>query len=183
MVEHGQIVVAMFSPFGNSICGVATARAARTNKVSHAVGWQRIIVIGKIALVRTAAFYGALFHLTKSAEAHTAFWDSALVHTKPTSDAALCLRGVFRKTIRLPATMVNPLDFRPKILKVGPDAIHAKAYDIGNGSAAFAALSAGAHAEVVVIKESFSAHVHSITILRVRMLISRDVTSQIPNNK
>ena len=45
MVEHGQVVVAMFSPFGDSIRGVATARAARTNKVSHAVGGKRIIVI------------------------------------------------------------------------------------------------------------------------------------------
>jgi hypothetical protein len=45
MVEHGQVIVAMFSPFGNSILGVATARAARTNKVSHAVGGKRIIVI------------------------------------------------------------------------------------------------------------------------------------------
>ena len=45
MVEHGQVVVAMFSPFGDSIRGVATVRAARTNKVSHAVGGKRIIVI------------------------------------------------------------------------------------------------------------------------------------------
>jgi hypothetical protein len=37
--------VAMFSPFGDSVFGVATARAARTNKVSHAVGGKRIIVI------------------------------------------------------------------------------------------------------------------------------------------
>lgn len=130
MVEHGQIVVAMFSPFGNSICGVAAARATRTNKVSHAVGWKRVIIIGKIALVRTAAFYGASFHSTKSAEAHAAFWDSALVHTKPATDAGLCLRRVFRKTKRFSAAVVDLFDIRPHFLKVAPDTIHAKAYDI-----------------------------------------------------
>ena len=45
MVEHGQVVVAMFSPLGDSIRGVATARAASTNKVSHAIGGKRVIVI------------------------------------------------------------------------------------------------------------------------------------------
>jgi hypothetical protein len=127
MVEHGQVIMAMLRPFGDSIRGVATARAAGTNKVSHAVGGKWIIVIRKIALVRTAAFYGAAFHSTKSAEAHAAFRDSALVHTKLAGDTSLCPGRVFRKTIGLPATIVNPFDFRPHLFKIGPDTIYAEA--------------------------------------------------------
>jgi hypothetical protein len=40
--------------------------------------------------VGTTAFYGAAFQATKSAEAHTAFGDSALVQTKLAGDAGLC---------------------------------------------------------------------------------------------
>ena len=161
MVEHGQVVMAMLSPFGDSILGVATARAARTNKVSHAVGGKRIIVIRKIALVRTAAFYGAAFHSTKSAEAHAAFRDSALMHTELAGDASLCPGRVFRKTIRLSATIMNPLDFRPHFLKVGPDTICAEAYYSGDRCTAFAAMTARAQANVVIFKESFSTTVHA----------------------
>ena len=128
MVENGQVVVAMFSPFGDSILGVATTCAARTNKVSYAVGGKRVIVIRKIALVRPAAFYGAAFYSTKSAEAHAAFRYSALVYTKLAGYAGLHPRRVCRKTIRLPAAIVNSLDFRPHFLKIGPYTIHAEAY-------------------------------------------------------
>ena len=164
MVEYGQVVVAMFSPFGDSILGVATARAARTNKVSHAVGGKRIIVIRKIALVRSAASYGAAFHSTKSAEAHAAFRDPALVHTKLAGDAIFCPGRVFRKTIRLPATIVNPFDFRPHFFKMSPDTICAEAYYRGDRWTALAAMTAGAQANMVVFKESFSTNVHYLAI-------------------
>ena len=167
MVEHGQVIMAMLSPFGDSIRGVATACAARTNKVSHAVGGKWIIVIGKIALVRTAAFYGAAFHSTKSAEAHSTFRDSALVHTKLAGDASLCPGRVFRKTIRLPATIVNPLDFRPHCLKIGPDTLHTEAYNSGDCCPALAAMTAGAQANMVVFKESFSTTTHGRVTKRI----------------
>jgi hypothetical protein len=152
MVKYGQIVMAMFSPFGDSIRGVTTACAARTNKISHAVGGKGVVVIRKVALVRAATFYGAAFHSTKPAEAHAAFRDSALVHTKLAADAGLCPRRFFRKTIRLPATIVNQLDFRPHFLKMRPDTIYAKAYYSRNGKAAFAAMTARAQ---VISKYSF----------------------------
>jgi hypothetical protein len=120
--------------------------------------------------VRAAAFYGPAFHSTKPTEAHTAFGDSALVHTKLTADAGFCPGRVFRKTIRLPAAIVNPLDFRPHFLKMGPDTIYAEAYYSRDNRAAFAALSAGANANVVVIEESFSTTVHDLFIKRIFVL-------------
>ena len=146
MVENGQVVMATLRAAGGSIRGVAAACAAGTNKASHAVGGKRVIVIRKIAFVRASAFYGAAFHSAQPAEAHAAFRDSAMVHTKLAADASLCPRRVFRKTIRLPATIVNQLDFRPHFLKMRPDTIYAKAYYSRDGKAAFAALSAGAQA-------------------------------------
>ena len=170
MVKDGQVVMAMLGALGGSIFGVATACAAGTNKISHAVGGKRVVVIRKIALVRAAAFYSAAFHSTKPTEAHTAFGDSALVHTKLAGDSSFCPGRVFRKTIRFPGAVVHLFDFRPHGLKIGPDTICAEAYYTGDGKAAFAALSAGAHANVVVFKESFSASVHDLVSKRIVVL-------------
>jgi hypothetical protein len=146
MVKDGQVVMAMLGAVGDSIFGVATACAARTNKISHAVGGKWVVVIGKISLVRAAAFYGAVFHSTKPAEAHTALGDSALVHTKLTGDAGLCPGRFFRKTIRFPGAVVNPFDLWPHFLKMGPDTICAEAHYSGDSRAAFAAMAARAQA-------------------------------------
>jgi hypothetical protein len=54
------------------------------------------------------------------------------VHTKLAGDASLCPGRVFRKTIRLPAAIMNPLDFRPHFFKIGSDAINAEAYYSGD---------------------------------------------------
>ena len=162
--------MAMLRALGGSIFGVATTCAAGTNKISHAVGGKRVVVIRKIALVRAAAFYSAAFHSTKPTEAHTAFGDSALVHTKLARDSSFCPGRVFRKTIRFPGAVVHLFDFRPHGLKIGPDTICAEAYYTGDGKAAFAALSAGAHANVVVFKESFSTGVHDLVSKRIVVL-------------
>jgi hypothetical protein len=122
--------------------------------------------------VGPAASYGAAFHSTKSAEAYAAFRDSALVHTKLADDASFCPWRVFGKTIRLPATIVNPLDFRPHFLKIDPDTIHAESYYSRDGGAAAAALPAGAHANMVVFKESFSTNVHDLVIKGFRCQVS-----------
>jgi hypothetical protein len=158
MVKDGQVVMAMLGAFRDSIFGVATACAAGTNKISHAVGGKRVVVIRKIALVGTAAFYGAAFYATKSAIAHTAFGDSALVHTKLAGDAGLCPGRFFRKTIRFPGAVVNLFDFRPHCLKMGSDTICTEAYYSGDGRTAFAALSAGAQANVVRLKSFKTGH-------------------------
>jgi hypothetical protein len=181
MVEHGQVVVAMFGAVRGSIFGVTTARAARTNKVSHAVGGKWVIVIRKITFVRTPPFYGAAFHSAKSAEAHASFRDSALVHTKLAGDAGLCPGRVFRKTIRLPATIVNPLDLRPHFLKMRPDTIYAKAYYSRSCWTAFAAMTARAQTNVIVFKESFSTNIHSRVAERI--IVITHPTCKISNPK
>jgi hypothetical protein len=161
MVKDGQVVMAMLGAFGDSIFWVAAACAAGTNKISHAVGGKRVVVIRKIALVGAAAFYGTAFHLTKPAEAHTAFGDSALVQTKLAGDAGLCPGRFLRKTIRFPGAVVNLFDFRPHFLKMGSDTICAEAYYSGDRWTALAAMTARAHANAVVFKESFSTAVHA----------------------
>ena len=178
MVEHGQVVMAMLRPFKDSIRGVATARAARTNKVSHAVGGKRVIIIRKIALVRTAAFYGAALHSTKSAEAYAVFRNSALVHTELAGDASLCPGRVFRKTIRLPAAIVHPLDFRPHFLKIGPDTIYTEANYSGDRWTAVAAMTARAQAKAGY---SFADAGHDLPILRIDLLTYQ--ICKIPNPK
>ena len=120
-----------------------------------------------------AAFYGAAFHATKSAEAHTAFRNFTLVQTKLAGDAGLCPGRFFRKPIRFPGAVVNLFDFRPHFLKMGPDTICAEAYYSGDRWTAFAAMTAGAHANVVVFEESFSTAVHDLVIKRIIMLTNR----------
>ena len=158
MVKDGQVVMPMLGAFGDSIFGVATACAAGTSEISHAVGGKRVVVIRKIALVRTAAFYGAAFHATKSAEAHTSFRNFALVKTKLAGDAGGCPGRFFRKTIRFPGAVVNLFDFRPHCLKMGSDTICAEAYYSGDRWTALAAMTARAHANVVRLKSFKTGH-------------------------
>ena len=181
MVKDGQVVMAMLGAFGDSIFGVATACAAGTNKISHAVGGKRVVVVRKIALVRAAAFYGAAFHSTKPAEAHTAFGDSALVQTKLAGDTGLCPGRFFRKAIRLPAAIMNSLDFRPNFFKMGSDTICAEAYYSGDRWTAFAAMTARAHANVVVFEESFATGIHDLVIRRI--IVFTDKMCKISNPK
>ncbi len=170
MVKDGQVVMAVLGAVRGSILGVATACAAGTNKISHTVGGKRVVIIRKISLMRSAAFYGAAFHATKPAEAHTAFRDSALVQTKLAGDSSFCPGRFFRKTIRFSGAVVNLFNFRPHFLKMGPDTICAEAYYSGDRWTAFAAMTARAHANVVVFKESFSTAVHDLVVKRIIML-------------
>ena len=181
MVKDGQVVMAMLGAFGDSIFWVATACAAGTNKISHTVGGKRVVVVRKIALVRAAAFYGAAFHSTKPAEAHTAFGDSALVQTKLAGDTGLCPGRFFRKAIRLPAAIMNSLDFRPNFFKMGSDTICAEAYYSGDRWTAFAAMTARAHANVVVFEESFATGIHDLVIRRI--IVFTDKMCKISNPK
>jgi hypothetical protein len=103
------------------------------------------------------------------------------VHTKLAGDAGFCPGRVFRKTIGFPGAVVNLFDFRPHFLKMGPDTSCAEAYYSGDGRAAFAALSAGAHANVVVFKESFSTGIHDLVIKRI--IVLTDQRCKIPNHK
>jgi hypothetical protein len=95
-----------------------------------------------------------------------------LVQTKLAGDASFCPRRVFRKTIGLPATIVNPLDFRPHFLEIDPDTIHAEAYYSGDCCTTLAALPAGTHANMVVFKESFSTNVHDLVVKGFRFRVS-----------
>ena len=81
-----------------------------------------------------------------------------MVHAKLAGDASLCPGRFFRKTIRFPGAVVNLFDFRPHFFKMGPDTICAEAYYSGDGRAAFAALLAGAHANVVRLKSFKTGH-------------------------
>jgi len=104
-----------------------------------------------------------------------------LVHTKLAGNTGFCPGRFFRETIRFPGAVVNLFDFRPHFLKMGSDTICAEAYYSGDRRTAFAALSARAHANVVVFKESFSTAVHDLVIKRIIMLT--DQTCKISNLK
>ena len=53
VVEDSQVVMAMLRAFGDGISGKATACTTRTDKISHAVCGQRIVIVRKISFVRT----------------------------------------------------------------------------------------------------------------------------------
>ena len=56
VIEDSQVVVAMLRAAGYSVSGVATAGTTSTDKISHAVCGQGIIVVGKISLVGATTF-------------------------------------------------------------------------------------------------------------------------------
>ncbi len=92
------------------------------------------------------------------------------MQTKLAGDASFCPGRFFRKTIRFSGAVVNLFNFRPHFLKMGPDTICAEAYYSGDRWTAFAAMTARAHANVVVFKESFSTAVHDLVVKRIIML-------------
>jgi hypothetical protein len=103
------------------------------------------------------------------------------MHTKLAGDASFCPGRVFRKTIGLPATIVNPLDFRPHFFKMSPDTIYAKAYYRGDRLTALAAVTAGAQANMVAFEESFSTNVHGFVTKKTMVLANQ--TCKISNPK
>ena len=121
----------MFRAFGNSILWVAAACATGANKITHTVSGKGVVVIREISLVGAATLYRPFFSSPETAEAHASVGYSALVKAKLTGNPGLSPGRVWRQTVRFPGSSVNFFDFRPKILKMGPDAIHTKAYDIG----------------------------------------------------
>ena len=121
----------MFGALGNGILWVAAACTTGTNKITHTVSGKGVVVIREISLVGAATLYCPFFNSPETAEANTSVGNSALVKAKLTGNPGLSPGRIWRQTVRFPGTSVNFFDFRLKILKVGPDAIHAKAYDIG----------------------------------------------------
>lgn len=79
-----------------------------------------------------------------------------------TIHTALCSGRVRRKTIGLPAAIVNLFDLWPDLLEMAPDTITTEADYIGDGGTTFAAVAAGPQARVVVFKESFSTTIHDL---------------------
>jgi hypothetical protein len=51
MVEDSQVLVSVFRAFYIGIARIPAACACRADKISYAIGWKRIIVIRKLALV------------------------------------------------------------------------------------------------------------------------------------
>jgi len=57
MIEHSQILVSVFRTFQIGIAWIPTVRACRTDKCSHAIGWEWIIVIKKLSFVGPSTPY------------------------------------------------------------------------------------------------------------------------------
>ena len=56
VIEDSQVVVAMLRAAGDGVSGAAAAGTSSTDKISHAVCGQGIIVVGKISLVGATTF-------------------------------------------------------------------------------------------------------------------------------
>ena len=84
--------------------------------------------------------------------------------TELAGDSRLSSGRVCRKTIGLPAAIVNLLDLGPDFLEMTPDAVTTEADYIGDGGTTFAAVVAGALSDVIVFKKSFSTGIHSLVL-------------------
>lgn len=55
VIEDSQILVSVFRTFQIGIPGIPRARARRTDKISHTIGWKWIMVIGEVSFKGPAA--------------------------------------------------------------------------------------------------------------------------------
>jgi hypothetical protein len=117
---------------GNSILREIATLPARTDEIRHTVGWERIIVIGHVSLVRPASCQLACLHAAKPAIADTSFRDPAALETRWALDSVFGPRRVLRKT-ESPATLVvNRFYSGPHFRKMLPHAVGTIAYSVGN---------------------------------------------------
>jgi hypothetical protein len=142
MIEDGQVLITVLFTFGNGILREAAPGAGWTDKSPHTICRESVVVERQISLVGAASTYLAVFHATEATEAHSLFRYPALVEAERTCDSILGPGRVLWKTIRPAGANVNPLDLRPNLVEILPDAVGTKANHIRDGSSALAAISA-----------------------------------------
>jgi len=95
--------------------------------------------------VGAATTYLAVFHSTEATEAHAMFRYPASVEAERTGDPALGPGRVLWEAMSPAGAIVNPLDFRPNLVEIFPDAVGTEAHYIRDGSSTLAARAAGTH--------------------------------------
>jgi hypothetical protein len=145
MIEHSQILIAVFRAFGSRISGISTARTSRTHKVSYTVGGKRIIIVGQVPFMRSPTGNSFVMNPSKSTKTDTVFRNFTVMDTQATSNAACCIRGINRKIIGPAAAIMDSLNLRPDIVEMHPDAVCTKTDGIGYGFCAFIAGIAFTH--------------------------------------
>ncbi len=55
MIKYRQILVSVFRAFYIGVAWITAARAGWTDKISYAIGWQRVIIIREFSLVGPSA--------------------------------------------------------------------------------------------------------------------------------
>jgi len=103
------------------------------------------VVERQISLVGAATTYLAVFHSTEATEAHAMFRYPASVEAELTGDPVLGPGRVLWEAMSPASAIVNPLDFRPNLVEILPDAVGTKAHYIRDGSSTLAARAAGTH--------------------------------------
>ena len=145
MIKYCQILITVFSTFGGRISRISAACTSRTDKVPHTVGGKRIIIVGKVSLMRPPAGDSAVLNLPKSTKADAVFRNFTVMDTQATGNAVYRIRGILRKSIGPAASIMNSLDLRPDIVEMRPNTVGAKTDGVGYVFCAFIAGIAFTH--------------------------------------
>jgi hypothetical protein len=101
MIENSQVFITIFRAPGIRKFRESSARAARTDPIGHTIRGQRVIVPGKVALLRKRCDLCAILILPHSTVACLSFSYCALVEAIPAGDPFLVTRRRRRKVERL----------------------------------------------------------------------------------
>ena len=145
MVEDGQVLVPELRPSGDSIAWITAAGAGGTDKRAHAVGRERVVVVGEVALVRAPACDRPPHVPAKTAKSRLTFRDLAAVHAERARTAVFPPGRLGWQSVGPPAPVVYLLDFGPYLGKVGPNTVSAIADHLRDGSPLPVAVSTGPH--------------------------------------
>jgi hypothetical protein len=94
VIKNSKIVMPILGAGGHSVLGIAATGACWTDKITHAVGRKRVVIVAEIPFVGSTPDYLAVFDSTEAAVAGGAFRNTALVNTESATNSVLVFGGV-----------------------------------------------------------------------------------------
>ena len=156
LVEDSQVSVAVLGTFGHGITGVAGPCPGRTDKASHAIGGEGVIVERKVSLMGPPSPEFAAFTAAEAAEAAAAFGNSASVHTQGAGDTLFRPWRVSREAVGLPAVVVDLFDIRPDGVEMTANTLGAKADRARDGLPLLSAMPTRSHQDASLAQGYFT---------------------------
>ena len=121
MVEHGQVLVAVFWAVAIGKFWISSPRPTGTDPICHTIGGQGIVIPTDVCFVCRGALEPITFIQTKSAKASALWGQAAFIDTNKALGSSFTGRRISREVEWAPSPVVSFLSLRQNCSKVLPD--------------------------------------------------------------